>query len=149
MKRYWLTLFLLLSAVLFGSFAHGATYVAYKKNTATINHRVVGRMPGMTTQVDADIALQGRLQVDCPDGAGSNHVVLRMEATELEEREEDEHENDAQSLRKHVESGKYTVAFPLQDLAYFFNNGQKLFPFVQHFSFTTAFRYLALLVIRI
>jgi len=146
MKRYWLTLFLLLSAVLFGSFAQGATCAVYKKNTT---HRVVRRMPGTTTQMDADIALQGRLLVDCPYGAGANHEVLRAEVTELEEREEDEHESNASSLRKHVEGGKYTAAFPLQDLHYFFNNGQKLFPFSQHYSVTSSDRYLVLLVIRI
>jgi hypothetical protein len=149
MKRYWLTLFLLLSAVLFGSFAQGATCVVYKKSTTTIKHRVARKMPGTTTQVDADIAVQGRLWVDCPDAGGSSHEVLKMELTELEEREEDETEKDVSALRKHVESGKYTAAFPLQDLDYFFNNGQKLLPFVQHFSYNATYRYLALLVIRI
>jgi hypothetical protein len=149
MKRYWLTLFLLLSAVLFGSFAQGATCVVYKKSTTTIKHRVARKMPGTVTQVQADIALQGLLLVDCPDGGSTNHEVLKAELTELEEREEDETENDATSLRKHVESGKYAVAFPFQDLAYFFNNGQTPLPFIQHFSFTSTYRYLALLVIRI
>lgn len=149
MKRYWLTLFLFLSAVLFGSVAHGATCVVYKKSATTVKQSVARKMPGTTTQIDADIALQGRLLVDCPNGAGSSHEVIKIEITELEEREEDETENDASSLRKHVESGKYTAAFPLTDLDYFFNNGQKPLLFVQHFSFTATYRYLALLVIRI
>lgn len=106
-------------------------------------------MPGTTTQAATDIVVQGRLLVDRPNGAGSNHEVLGMELTELEEREEDETEKDVNALRKHVESGKYTAAFPLQNLDYFFNNGQKLLPFVQHFSFNATYRYLALLMIRI
>jgi len=142
MKKLLIGFFLLM----WGFFLNGHNRVEAHAYRAVSQH-ASSDLPETSAPAGFDLEQSGITQIHRP--SSSDKTVIKIDATEVREENEDEDGHNFNSFRRHLVNSNYTSSILLAQLLGYSFCSNKVTPFCKYFSYTSSDRYLAFLVFRI